>query len=197
MSLLGRQSRVMQMGEHHPAAAPSAPVCAPWEKLLSRSLAGYCPAHRNTRPVTKRTPSLLTNVCLPRARSRSQYCTLWNEGPNASSKGDLPLHKLLAHSKDSGWFILPLDPFFPQKLRPLSCLVRKAVTHPEKKKKKRGGREKKKGEERKSVTLRLAKARDQQQLPKAESLISLPPGEWLAHPLSRKPLFTKTGINLE
>lgn len=130
----------------------------------------------------------LTNVCLLRARSRSQYCTLWNEGPNASSKGDLPLHKFLAHSKDSGWFILPLDLFFPQKLSPLFCTVHKAVTHPGKKKKEGAGR-RRRGKKRKFVTLHLAKARDQQQLPKAESLLSLPPGEWLPRSIQQKASF--------
>lgn len=58
------------------------------------------------------------------------------------------------------------------------------------KKKKRGGREKKKGgKKRKFVTLHLAKARDQQQLPKAESLLSLPPGEWLPRSIQQKASF--------
>lgn len=113
-------------------------------------------------------------------------------GPNSSSKSDLPLHKLLAHSKDSGWFILPLDPFFLQKLSPLFCAVHKPVTHAggKKKKKKIGAGKRRRGrEKRKSVTLRLAKASDQQQLPGAESLFSLPPGEWLPQSIQQKASF--------
>lgn len=57
-----------------------------------------------------------------------------------------------------------------------------------KKKKGRAGR-RRRGKKKKSVTLRLAKASDQQQLPKAESLFSLPPGEWLPQSIQQKASF--------
>lgn len=81
----------------------------------------------------------------------------------------------------------PPHPFFHQKLSFLQGA--QSSQSPREKKRGAGRRRRDGGKKRKSVTPHLAKASDQQQLPNAESLLCLPPGEWLPGSIQQKASF--------
>lgn len=146
------------------------------------------------QPCTELPP---TNVCLPRATSRNQYSTLWNEEPNASSKGDQTPPQVPCSQQGLGLVHPATGSLFPQKLSPLFCAERKAVTHTEKKIEGAGRR---KREKIKKGNLWLCAWQKPVISNNCWKLIHFFPfhlASGCPDPFSRKPLFTETGVNLE